>query len=373
MTPKATATFIAEPCETGVAHYRMKLPAEALGAKQFMLDRSGIYRRNDEGWQESDVIVYSTPRYPHQVEGLASLKAAGRKIILDVDDWTPSLPESHGLHGQEATEMHQCLLAALPLADALTTTTQWIADRLEETFRVLFEKPAPPIHIIPSGIDLERWDDVAATSFFPDRVVIGMFGAMGHGEAIDAWMPALERIGRERDDVRFLAVGIDLTSRFSRRITGKNRCVSIEFKGMQDYPAYQKNCDIIIAPSLHTDFYRSKSDLRVMEAWAAGACVIAGHETYWDTVAAAQGGAALPYGQVDEWRLVKAIRALCEDGTKRDKLARWGRQYLEANRTPERLAPLWQAAINSAMGACCERDDDCDGNCDRHPAGRQSG
>ena len=166
-------------------------------------------------------------------------------------------------------------------------------------------------------------------------------GATGHQNAFAAWAPAIADVLRETDAL-LVASGVDCLRHLPEDV--QTSVIQVEWTwDLGDVARLQNQFDVMLAPCADTDFYRHKSDLRVLEGWAGGAVPVAGSVTYGDTVVHGENGYVAD-GAEDVY---DALMALVGDKYLRRRLAKSGKDYVLRGRTIQKMAPRWRAALTN--------------------------
>jgi glycosyltransferase involved in cell wall biosynthesis len=265
---------------TGVAWYRMALPALALGCEWSCyfddppetLLAHGLSHKPLRLADVTDyeVVVIQQPKGAAWLHEIRRWQRAGVIVLADTDDWLRGIGKrvdhdfAKGFDRKSVEAFELCLRAV----DGVICSTQWLADRHRSL--------NPRTYVCRNGIDLKRY---ALTPPPHDHVNLGWAGATGHGVSMRGWIGEIARVMRERSQVHFVTVG----QRFSDALApefGAARCLTVPWTALPLYPNAMSLFDIAIAPSDGTSFYRAKSDLRWLEASALGVPLVADPGVY---------------------------------------------------------------------------------------------
>lgn len=341
----------------GVTYLRSQIPASYLKGSLFI--RNGdLTPRALIGNKTSPVVFYSMPREEFQQDEVAQLLAAGVKVIADVDDWLPAFigKDDHRNKDKYTEEYVQGHLDAVGVCDLATCSTQFIADQLGEMF------PDLPTLVIPNALSLDRWKGLQLANTLRNRamrraeakekqrnpkhrdVLIGWSGSVGHFNAFKPVVPILERVLRENPHVGFVTIGEDLGALLAKDV--QPSVIRMGYKPFPQHPQIISQFHINLGVCEDNDFYRAKSDLRCLEAWASGSVFCGGHTTYAGTVRHREDG--FVHSSPDE--LYAHLTLLVNDESLRCQVGLAGRARLERERLIEHTAPLWLEAIETARG-----------------------
>lgn len=345
--PEGPAPFEAEIDATfigvdfgGVSHYRLMLPARALRANLFIRTRD-LDRMKLVGTPDARVAIMSMPRSTEMFsEAMQILAHPDRRLIVDLDDCLRSVVEA-GTHPAAADwakllDKHEWLIGR---ADLVTVTTEWLADYAHSC-------GAQAVRVIPNALDLERWDNLKREPRHKTKTIVGWSGSYGHEEAVAAVAPALLELLDSRDDFAMASVGVPISRYFPERI--RHRFHDIGFVPSAKHPGILTQFHINIGPTLETDFYRAKSDLRALEAFASDSTFIGGATTYMDTMVQADAGWSC--SSEDPTSLAHVLSMVLDErpvNIMRDRKA--GLRYVREERTIQSVAPLWREAIEELL------------------------
>lgn len=325
---------------SGVCHYRTILPARELKASMFVRDDRSFNTIARVGPQDPPVVVYSMPRSAEMLDEMEQLLTQGVKVIADVDDWMPAFvgktdhPGGEGLYTPEFVQGH---LDAVKRAHVVTASTPFIA-------RQLSAMGCRDVHVVPNAVDIERWN-VKKEPRHKSKTIIGWTGSVGHLNAVKEIVPAIERVMDERPDVAFADCGMPVHRMLREDL--HPRCATTGFHPLEQHPYVISQFHINLGPTLDDDFYRAKSPLRALEAWASDSAFIGGRNTYGAVVE--DGVTGLLADTPEEW--YAALNRLLDDKVLNMRVRRGGMKRLRANHLMANTGPLWARAINAALVA----------------------
>jgi hypothetical protein len=255
--------------------YRCALPAYHLGARWIGLsDRpprgevatgNTMHTRLEAG--AAKVFVLQQPRGPEWRAWIRQARRTGAVCLYEVDDYLPAverLVSSSGAHIGMTAEILREYEETIIECDGAIVSTDFIGeawmDRLGQRWWTC-----------RNGIDTARFARGRAER---DKPRVGWFGGGAHDEALALWAPAVTRFCNE-NGLAFVSAGqqYDCWSDIKDLIR-------IPFAALECVPDVLAGIDIGIAPWADNDFYRGKSDLRVLEGAAAGIAMLADHRGY---------------------------------------------------------------------------------------------
>ena len=267
-----------------------------------------------------------------QVSGLAwlseifRLQKKGVRVLYEIDDHIHSVRKIKGHMAREhyskrkLAEYEKCMRAA----DGLIVSTEF----LRKDYRKFNQK----IWVCRNSIEAGRYSQFELPPRKDNKIHIGWAGGEGHQESVKLWLPAVQRIMDEREDVRFITIGLP----FADEINAPGRTKSIPFVPIENVPAVMCNMDIGIAPAGRGNFFRAKSDLRFLEAGALGIPLVADPFVYKDLRDTETGFHAINAEQAYE-----GLIALVDDPAWREEMSGNVREYVLTNRCIEKEAEQW--------------------------------
>ena len=329
--PTTPALFVGLDFRSGVSHYRTMLPAQALKASMFMrtADMSG---KKQVGTLDAPVVIYSMPRSLEMFSECKQVLAdPRRRLIIDVDDCMRAIVED-GEHPAaaewaELVDQHEWLLSK---ADLVICATDWLAEYVRSL-------GAANVRVIPNALDIGRWNHKREPRH-KEFTIVGFSGSIGHRAALAACAPALIDLLERRDDVALVSVGIPFGPHFPDELQPRIR--DYGYFPIAQHPRLLTQFHINIGPTLNTDFYRAKSDLRAIEAQAADSVFIGMMPTYDDTP-------HIDHADTPE-SLVGGIEYAIQQKL-HPALRKRAAKYVRTERLIEHTAPLWLDAIQSVL------------------------
>lgn len=237
--------------------------------------------------QEYDVYVIQSVTHK---EGLAFLyglqQEEGKKIVCEVDDFIKVSPDNPHKAEHEMLQAEEVTKVMLRVADMVTTTTPYLAEKLRE-----FNKN---VVVLPNYMDLDgRWGgDVRKNT--SDEIRIGWAGSITHFEDIKLIEKPLKRILSEYPKVKLILMG---DMRFRDMFEGYNVDVKLGVP-IDVYPAILRSAqlDIGLAPLVDNEFTRCKSWIKPMEyALCKVPCIASNVEPYKKSLAVTR------VDNVDDW------------------------------------------------------------------------
>ncbi len=272
--------------------YRCFLPASKLGATVYPELTTGkdgdLQPVDDDGVaHEVDVLVLQRWMAENSADLIRKARATGQVIINDLDDWFLGLPTSnqayyvtHPRQGvaanradERAARAHGIALPAKQAANrdwymkaiaassALTVSTQFLADKLQERFRV-------PVFLVRNAIDLERFtiEDVS------DGPNIGWTGGIPWRASDLQTLRGIIGPFLERHDLTFIHSGdLPNAAKAADQLNiPPSRVEARTLVHISEYPSLFAGFDVGLVPLEDVPFNHAKSCLKGMEYAACG-------------------------------------------------------------------------------------------------------
>lgn len=273
------------PADMGRCGHRLIWPAQALidqGAdvnlvlptdpqeRQLQAD----WRRYTDGRRElmsidppdADVVVFQRPLQRTLVESIPMLQAAGRRVVVEVDDdfstISPRNVSWRGCHPAYSPDRNWNHLArACRIADLVTVTTPALARRYGGHGRVV----VVPNHIPAAYLDI--------TPEPHDGVIVGWSGSVDtHPDDLQVTRGGVAR-AVEATGARFAVVGTGVG--VAERLGLAEVPPASGWVTLDEYPHYMAQLDVGIVPLELTSFNEAKSYLKGLEFAALGVPFVA--------------------------------------------------------------------------------------------------
>jgi glycosyltransferase involved in cell wall biosynthesis len=251
----------------GVGAYRMKMPLDALERRGHAVEYADFIPWRAGKRPASHVLVGQ--RISNEGPSRRWLDAAGdvRRVfevddlLLDVDPSSVRAFEYYSDPGRRRR-----LLENLRSADAVTTTTQYLADALRSDYGV-----SAPIYVLPNCLERPVLELPLVDQSGP--MTLGWSGSATHRADVMLLRGPLRRFLARRPEARLTLAGADY-----RRELGAPGATMLGWHPIWDDPlGYYRRMDwqVTLAPLVSHHFNRAKSPLRALEAAARGSVVVA--------------------------------------------------------------------------------------------------
>lgn len=305
-----------------VCWYRIALPAMFLGCDWVGVDDAfnlgaGVVRGATRmpNFDDYKVIVWQQPRSPHARKIMSDLQKAGKKVIVDCDDYLEGVRKSkdHDFRNEKTFSKKEMdkWQRTMKVADGVIVSTDWLANK--------YGQYNQKVWVCKNGLDLGRYDKDRADH---PGVNIGWCGATGHSISFLPIMGAIERIMKEFPFTNFISIGQGFANELAQCGVPSQRIVAIPWTSIELYPNAMTMFDIALAPARESGWYKAKSQLRYYEAAAVGAATI-GTGWLYDEIIEGITGLKITDGSPDEW--YEKMKFLVTNHNARSKMQRMAR------------------------------------------------
>jgi len=291
--------------------------------------------------EQADLVVLQRffPVSAH-AELVRRLQAAGKPVVLEIDDLITALPSDNPHHAY-AESVKPALLHALLQADAVLCSTEVLKAHLSEYARQVL--------VVPNAVDVELFH--APVPAPGPMTTLGILGSQTHAADFALLDPVLEKLlARYGDRLRLVFMGS-----VPVRWQGHPAVTVHEFEA--DYAAYagklkRLGLDIALVPLADNAFNRAKSNIKWLEYSACGiAGVYADLEPYRACVRQGETG-LLAAGDEAAW--LEAIADLVDNPERRIAIASAAQREVEARYSQAALAPRYAEAYRQLLGHAME-------------------
>lgn len=244
----------AMPNPSGSAFWRLYDPFKYLNrlGVETIVSNKGITREQIV-WSDISVLQSCVDK-----EGIALLAAfqgeAGKKIVVDVDDFTTVDDDSPFKMEHTITQAEEVMKITIGIADLVTVTTPYLAEKIRPLNK--------NVVVLPNYLDLDRWD-LPKLKNTSDRIRIGWAGSLTHLEDLKLLQEPLKRICAEFPQVQLVFCG---DTRVADLFPGLpiETMLGVPFEA---WPArlHGLRLDIGLAPLRDSEFNRCKSNIKWLE------------------------------------------------------------------------------------------------------------
>lgn len=340
----ASSTLFISLGNSAPAWYRCALPANyidadwigTIGYKEAPgVIIAGNMEEDNPDYDSYETIIVQQVSDKHWLKWIKERQSNGQTILYEIDDFIHGIHNiaDHRFKSAYSKKRRKLWQMCMEQCDGMICSTQFLADQ--------YKKYNVSIEVCENAIDTARYDVE-----FPDReekIVIGWAGGTGHNQAVKHWLPEIHKILETYSYVSFISIGAQYADLLATFHPGKT--LSIPWGTIENFPYLLTHFDITLAPVHDSKYFRSKSDLRWLEASAVGT----------PTVAGVVDGSS-PYASIQDYETGllahnpeeagDCIMELIESQDLRASIASNAQKYVRNNRDIEKNAQNWQEAIS---------------------------
>ena len=263
------------------AWYRCAMPANFLnqdwiGAYKGIPNKGGVIITGNIAEETIDYdkyenIILQLPLEPAWKEQVKEWQKEGKKVFYECDDFIHGIHniKDHKYRSAFAKKRVKLYVDIMKACDGIICSTEYLAEQ--------YQKYNDNVYVCQNGIDCNLYDN-QKRHYEDDRVVIGWSGGTGHLQAMKSWFSEILSVMEYKHNAHFLTCGANYADQVAK--LHPTRAISLPWTTIENYPFILSGFDISIAPSHTSKYFRSKSDLRWLEASASGVPVIANPITY---------------------------------------------------------------------------------------------
>lgn len=298
------------PIHNGAAgQYRVVEPYSKLDG--FEIDTTGIF--DFDRAMNHDAVLFHMASAKELVPAITELKAAGKKVVVDIDDDFTAIPHWHPSFKHYRNSCGD-MLEIVRMADAVHVSTPQIAVKLSHPCTV----------ILPNAINLGKYFGNPRIKLRqkygidPDAKVVMWSGGAQHEEDLKLIAETVYHLTDDPHTV-FVFVANDVWVRSLGAQLGDG-IVATGWIPFNQYHEYYAMADLALAPLIKNDFNEAKSELRLLESAAWGVpCLCSDGAPYRRFFRNSSGGCAFVYGEsMAAW--TRKAKDLLEDDTRRKKI-----------------------------------------------------
>jgi glycosyltransferase involved in cell wall biosynthesis len=275
--------------ESGSALYRLNMPNSYLEENstdfQFV-NYTGFEKIAEEGFYNTDIFVVSRVFDTRSVEAVAetknNLKQCRAQIVLDLDDyWVLNKAHISYKHYKD-NNLTAIIKENIRLADYVTCSTEYLASRAREI--------NPNITVIKNTPYPNKFHQYVPVHKPAQYTRFGWFGGAQH----------IEDIALMEEGMRKLCNDTSLNGKYTVTLAGYNDNDAYNYyqsvfsnkgrnphynripaRSVYDYMYGYNEVDVTYAPVNMTEFNKSRSELKVVEAGWMGKTIIASNMNYY--------------------------------------------------------------------------------------------
>jgi glycosyltransferase involved in cell wall biosynthesis len=218
-----------------------------------------------------DIAVMQRPAGEQAVALMDKFKKCGIPVVADFDDLLFDVPKRNKAHGIYMNRpMQDTLIKIMKMADAVTTTTQYLADFIKQF--------NPNVYLIPNAHNYRKYPGLGKVP--PNNKQVVWRGTDSHKEDLGTVVKQILEIAHERPDIKWTFVGDEpaFIDMFPKGVAN--------FAGGFDIPEYfewlQKlQAQLLVVPLDNRPFNLAKSNISWVEATYAGMATLAPASPEW--------------------------------------------------------------------------------------------
>lgn len=258
---------------SGVCRWRVEVPFECLSLPYVVLGEGlGVLRGRGgvEGFGGVVVVQHNVGGW--FVDFVLGLKRQGVRVVLNVDDWLPSVLglRGHELFGRVSRRDVDGWRRVLGLVDGVVVSTEFLAFKVRSLVG-----SGVKVWVCRNGVDSYRYERVRplVPSVIDSERVLGWAGGIGHRDALLRNRDAVGAAVRDAGGV-FRLVGPNGYDGLLRGMV----CETDFCRGGDYvfYPEVISGFSVSYAPTMPNLLYRCKSQLRLYESVSAGVPIVGG-------------------------------------------------------------------------------------------------
>ncbi len=323
------------------AWYRCALPANHLnqdwiGAYSGIPNEGGVIITGniDSGtvdYDKYDNIILQLPNEPAWVEKVKAWRKEGKKVFYECDDFIHGIHniKDHKYRSAFAKKRVRLYVDIMKVCDGIICSTEFLAEQ--------YSKYSDNVYVCENGIDCSLYDN-KKIHYQDNRVVVGWSGGTGHLQAMKSWFSEIISLMAYKDNVHFITCGANYAEQVAKMYP--KRALSIPWTTIENYPFILNSFDISVAPSHTSKYFKSKSDLRWLEAAASGVPVIANPITYKQI----QDGVTGILAETPE-EFEKKLLELVNDEELRREIGLQGKEYIQKHRDISVVKNQWSQIL----------------------------
>jgi glycosyltransferase involved in cell wall biosynthesis len=319
------------------AWYRCAMPANHLnqdwvGAAHGIPNKGGVVLTGNMktsviDYDKYENIIIQLGSDPTWIPQIKQWQKEGKKVFYECDDFLHGIHniKDHRFKSEFAKKRVKKYVEVMSACDSLICSTEFLANE--------YSKYNSEVYVCENGIDTELYENQKQQTQ-EETVFFGWSGGTGHLQAIKSWFNAILLVMNYKKNSYFVTCGANYADQAEQIFP--NRATSIPWTTIENYPFVINSFDIAIAPSHDSKYFKSKSDLRWLEAGASGVPVIANPITYKEIKEGETGFLAETPEDFEE-KLIKLI----EDKDLRQKVGEQAREYIKQNRDISVMKNQW--------------------------------
>ena len=263
------------------AWYRCGLPANHLnqdwvGAAHGIPNFGGVIFTGNLNTSEIDYdkyenIIIQLGSDPVWIPKIKQWQKEGKRIFYECDDFLHGIHniKDHRFKSEFAKKRVKKYIEVMQACDSLICSTEFLAEQ--------YKKYNSDVYVCENGIDCSLYNNKKIENKH-GQIIVGWSGGTGHLQAIKSWFNEILSVMTYKQNMHFVTCGANYADQSANLFP--ERSLSIPWTTIENYPYIINTFDIAIAPSHVSKYFKSKSDLRWLEASASEVPIIANPITY---------------------------------------------------------------------------------------------
>jgi glycosyltransferase involved in cell wall biosynthesis len=278
-------------------------------------------------------IIIQFARGEKWIKLVSELQDKNIKVYYECDDFIHGINRmaDHKFKKAYNKKAVKEYIDVLKVCDGVICSTEFLANE--------YKKYNNNIKVCKVGIDTKRYN-VEKPYKTKGNTIIGWSGGTGHLQAVKNWYPVILDCLSLNDDLHFVSAGANYADEIAKIYP--KQAISCPWTTIENYPYVISAFDISIAPSHESKYFKSKSDLRWVEASAAGIPVIANPNTYIEVEDNVTGLLA-----TDKYEFYEKLNILIDNPDKRKEISDNAKEYIIENRDISKSCNQWVEALEN--------------------------
>jgi len=324
--------------ESGASFYRLNMP------NSWMEDNTDIFQfRNFTGFGkmsdsdilETDIFVVSRVIDTKSVDGVQeaakALKQFGAKLILDLDDYWVLNKDHVSYKHYKDNNLTRIIEENIRVADWVTCSTEYLASRAAVI--------NPNVIVIKNVPYPDKYHQYVPVQRPAPYVRFGWFGGAQHVEDVALMEKSMKMLNNDKSlngkyTVTLAGYNDNPSYNYYQKVfsaNGQNKHYNrIPARSVYEYMYGYNDVDVTYAPVNKTEFNRSRSELKVVEAgWMGKALICSNMDYYTEHIKHGENGFIVSKAEESGW--YRYTKQLILDKDLREGMAKNLQEYVKKN------------------------------------------